>query len=1227
MRQAMRRGPWRNGHAFPAVLMGLALLLGTARAGATCGEITTDYPLVGLRKIKVESGVTMNGNPVTDQVCYDAVDGAGGFFQLDPLPAFPALDPVGFPTVAFGSTVSTGPTVAAGTYKAVTPPSGAVTTFTGGEYYIETLDIAGDATVELAPGDYFIETLKLSDDATVTVNPAGPVNLYVASKLDAGGPKRVSLNAGGDASLLRIYLYSTEDVRLGEDFTVNAVLYAPYMDVKKQLEVGQRSALTGAFTVTGEVRVKQDVALAYDAATQAAVAAVSTCRGVPGGAGCGALVADYGLVGLGKLKLETGVTMDGAPLPAYQCGGGALDHDGSLADLSPYPVLPPIEPATFPVFPDGPNLNGPVIPAGTYKDVKPPGGSVTVFTGGQYFIRKLEPSSGAAVQLAPGEYFIEQLKLHNNDVVVTVSPPGIVRLYIEGKGDMGDRNTLNQGGDPAHLQLFVYGDKKVDVGKDTVASALIYAPHNKEKVEIRERTVFTGLIVTAGEVKLKDDAQLFSVPSLNYLSSCSAIVDHFHISHSGLGLTCEAEPVTITAHNADHNAVGLTAASTIALSTSTLHGDWSLAGGGSLTNAGLGVGTFTFDGQASAQLLLKNSHLETLDIDVAMGLVTERSGTASGDVPFDPPLTFAETGFRLVDDAGVAVIGTRLAGLDSDTGADAQSLYLEAVRSSDESASCDGVLGGETVDVELAFQCLDPGTCAGRQVSVNGTDIAANPASGVSSYTTVSLSFTDDGTVRAPTVINYPDVGRIQLHARYDIPLEDGSPSGNYMSGTSNPFVVKPFDLEISAVQRTADAFANPAAAGAGGAAFIAAGASFSATVTATTQAGTAAPNFGQESTPEGVRLDATLVAPVGGNLPALSNATGFGAFSAGVATGTAFSWGEVGIIELTAAIADGDYLGAGDLTGTPSGNVGRFHPDHYTVGDVVLTERSDLPGCLDAFSYMGEPFGLDFSLTARNVAGVTTQNYQGDFAKLAIDRDPPFGAGDLGFGAGNSPGAGATALTGRLQQQAVAGAFSTGRADISTTLALLRPGAGNDGPFQDLRLGLSPGDADGVTVQAPDLDPALTGSATHAQLALTDVRLGRLRLENAYGSELEALTLAVRAEHFDGNGFVTNLADACTPYTAGSLVLSNYTDSLQAGESTASGAGSLSAGVHDPANPLVLSAPGAGNDGSVDIAHTAAGWLRYDWDGDGSAEDPWARLTFGIFQGADALIYRREVY
>jgi MSHA biogenesis protein MshQ len=141
-------------------------------------------------------------------------------------------------------------------------------------------------------------------------------------------------------------------------------------------------------------------------------------------------------------------------------------------------------------------------------------------------------------------------------------------------------------------------------------------------------------------------------------------------------------------------------------------------------------------------------------------------------------------------------------------------------------------------------------------------------------------------------------------------------------------------------------------------------------------------------------------------------------------------------------------------------------------------------------------------------------------------------------------------------------------------------------------------------------------------------MRYGRLRLQNAYGSELLPLPMSLTAQYWTGSGFALNTADSCTslqvPTSASGMVFG--AGNLAAGETTASiqglsaGSGVLLAG--DAA--FRLTAPGSGNNGYVTITVATPSWLKYPWTSS-TATDASARATFGIYKSP--LIYRRENY
>ncbi|MCA1799559.1 MAG: carboxypeptidase-like regulatory domain-containing protein [Xanthomonadaceae bacterium] len=434
--------------------------------------------------------------------------------------------------------------------------------------------------------------------------------------------------------------------------------------------------------------------------------------------------------------------------------------------------------------------------------------------------------------------------------------------------------------------------------------------------------------------------------------------DHYVISHPGTGITCLDTLVTVAAHDVDHKPVVADGA-TITLSTTTGRGNWTLvtAGSGVLNNGALGdgVATYTFPAfETSATFAFNYTDIPVGDSEAFFFAVTD--GTLTSLAPGhgeNPQMTFYRSGFRFINVTdGNEAIPVQIGGKPSDVGWNARALGLQAVRASDDDPLvCEAAFPDNTsVTIELGAECSDPSACAGSQVSVtnNATTTALptnndNGGMGTSAYTGVSLLF-GPGAV-APLVLGYPDVGRLQLHARYDIPLADTNASGDFMFGSSLPIVWRPFALRVAAT-------GNPAATGAGGPVYTTAGTAFTATVDAvlwqsaddlnndgiadghddTDPANNAnladnavAPNF---SVP--VTLGYHLVAPAAGAAPGLGGTPSVASFSR-------------------------------------SSHVGRFRPHHF---DMTATASCGV------FNWSGQPFMA--SAVARNAGGAITLNFDG---------------------------------------------------------------------------------------------------------------------------------------------------------------------------------------------------------------------------------------------------------
>lgn len=349
---------------------------------------------------------------------------------------------------------------------------------------------------------------------------------------------------------------------------------------------------------------------------------------------------------------------------------------------------------------------------------------------------------------------------------------------------------------------------------------------------------------------------------------------------------------------------------------------------------------------------------------------------------------------------------------------------------------------------------------------------------------------------------------------------------------------------------------------------------------------------------------------------------------SSGLASSSTASYSEVGAISARlsdsafAAVDAGDGSSLAERTVESAAfTIGRFVPDHFEVS--ANTPVFD-PGC-GTFTYLGQPFGFGtapvWTATARNAANATTLNYGGDLFKLAA-------AGVTGQAWSASTGSVGPANT--LPEPVVTDLGNgQGRIVFAVGDGLRFARTALTAPFSaSLSLSASIADSEGVAAAGnPHTQSGIGFSGGHDSQVF-----GRLRLANAHGSELLPLPVPLSAQYWNGSGFVTRTADQCT--TLASPALSFFTQTadnrLASGETGATLSSPLAAGQAN----LVLSAPGTGNFGYLDLAVAAPDWLKYDWDGtdqggDGELLDdaPRGRASFGRRNTGGKIIFRREIY
>lgn len=735
----------------------------------------------------------------------------------------------------------------------------------------------------------------------------------------------------------------------------------------------------------------------------------------------------------------------------------------------------------------------------------------------------------------------------------------------------------------------------------------------------RNRAVATSSLVVGGvgnttvnrfignldEVKVYRGGMTQAQVNADYADTHQCLsLHHARLDHSGSGVTCSPAQISVRGcSNADLN--GVCTPSVIAFSGTVV-----------AQNNGVTVATAPFAipaGQSFALVELSVPNPQTTTLTVLNYNIP----------PYGNPQTtcwdgssntnscqfiFSDAGFIVSASANGSAMNvpSQVAGVSSST------YYLRAVKKNTSTSACEAALQGSQT-INFGYVCNNPTVCsASNLMTVNGSASVAiarnNNATGFVSSTAVPMVFDANG--NAPFSFNFYDAGQTTLFMQK-------TTSGNAtLSGNTNAFVTKPFSLSLSGIS-TSGSVANPAAADAAGTKFVKAGEAFKVTVNALAANGNVTPNFGKEVVPEVVNLNATLVAPTGGAAGVMTgNDTATVGFANGSSNLTNVKWSEVGIIQLTPAIQDNDYLGAGSVTGLISANVGRFYPDHFN-----LTVGTDTKACSSQFTYFGQD-GLNtaFTLTAQNMSNGTTQNYTGAYASNSFMKFNSILRSQYAFTTSPS-------FTLDPSATGITGTWLNGVGTINAK-HIVRKLASRTAPAS-ITFYAHPVDDDGVTITA----------ASAPVSGASPFRYGRLFLQSMHGSELIALPMRVEAQFWDGNGYVKNTLDSCSDVPLSSISMKNYHGNLNACETQLSGVADLVNG----SQTFRLSAPGltAGvpNTGSVDLevnlnavaagekvcltaTETNATSAGMPWLLDNSVE-PLGKATFG--RNRVPVIYMRE--
>jgi len=677
----------------------------------------------------------------------------------------------------------------------------------------------------------------------------------------------------------------------------------------------------------------------------------------------------------------------------------------------------------------------------------------------------------------------------------------------------------------------------------------------------------------------------------NTLTPCSFdSVDHIEISNDGTALTCAPETLNIKAC-AD---AGCTSVATtdveVTLSTTGGASSWS-------------SNPVTIPGNSSTGVNIALTHqtAETITLSTSSTPTATNSLVCS---PVDCNLMFSETGFLL--------------SLPNHSSCSTSSLIIQAVRMSDTGTSCAPAYSGNQ-SVDFSFNYANP---------VSGTTIPLLDSSNMAGAAIVqNRTVNFDGSASATLDFEYRDAGQLT------VTVADGGSNGLTSSDVTT--IVTPAKLNVS----TGDVNASCIGPDYGNcSSFKVAGipgnaaSEFNLTVEGACADNTVTPNFQLSSIP----LSSNLVAPSGG-----SNAS-LGVSSVDISSGgtvtVSETISEVGAFSITATPPN--YLGQA-IPAATSSTIGRFIPDRFT-----LTDNSPLfDDATCNFTYQDQAFNFapglepELTLTAVNSAGATTLNYGGDgvanndFWKLdaSLLSSRTYTNQVASFLGTLTASLGAITISDETDYDGM-NLFLFTSDQLTYNKSAVVPVATNDANFNaNVTLDLTANsltDSDGVSYD-PD-DNGIADLFSSNAITGTNIRWGRWFIANAFGSEIQPLPMVAEAQYFNGSNFVINTDDtdvACSTYTPlddTDVTLTNYTGNLNIGETTLpSTLPDISSGLV----PLILSAPGNGNDGSSLITLTTPLWMMYDYDGDGTADNASSTATFGIFEGREPVIIRRQSY
>ena len=1149
-----------------------------------------------------------------------------------------------------------------GDYRAILVRPNVSLTFTdsGGLYKADSLEIRSNARVAFAAGDYFFSSFTMLEDSELFIFGSGTVRIYVENNLIL--ESEVAIN--DDENPLLLLVYGNVMANDATDIRFNGLLYA-----QESINIGNSIDIDGAFTALNVNLINPEI-LSYEDDFLSEIDFNGTCE-------TSTLNTDGVLLGYYPFEQanltaniidvsgndNNGINNGGTITPTGRYCRGFNSNGSNTSNI------------TNNAFSTGIDLDDSVGIEGTisfwYQANNDWGDTTRTIFDASSINDEGDEDDNTSFYLSITQERVLSFQFENRDdrnfIIEEVLPIGV--------GDSGDWHYLSVTWNLRNdiFQLYIDGDLFIERSEnndgedfdtdrnfgelgnlifgDNATTSIHDSPFTSADGNFDEVRVYSG-VLTENEIQ-------------NDMNDVNCI-DHYQIHHDLTGLTCAPETLTIKACGSAFNSTFCEeSGEQVSLNITA-----------SSSNNNSTLASVNFVGETTVNVNNRTAETTFLGISGETLIASNGFRCIENNTPNESncAILFANTGFIFSssDFSGtVDGIEDQLSGKDSSVGYNRKLISLQVVtagatndcfaRNINESSA------SGFSSIQLAAECTDNSSCT-SSLSVDSADILtfSNFDGTPVNYSDIDLGFR--GADTASFILNYPEAGSMKLHARYNIPADDNTFSGDFITGEAS-FTVRPLGFHVL-VEETGSNKANPASESANGSAFIGAGENFNLTVTA--KQWEADDDINDDGRPDinanlannrtttefndNISLNHQLLTPFGGRNPNLS-ASNFSPFNNGVATLTT-SWPEVGVLVLNHTIEDNDYFGAGDVQNADI-FVGRFTPDHYrqtvevnerddegeasghgtlTSNDFhwVYTGETESDGVTGTIRYDEQP---ELRITAYSKSNTVTQNYTigGDFItlgaeglsiatptnNLVVEGNEANGEERRGFGVDNvTP----LSLTGSLTSGNIEAHSDIEGALLYTFNDLdhfvyTKEANSKVAPFvAEIPLTVtSIIDSDGITQGVNNEGNAFLETAIPTEI---DVFFGRLFIPNSYGPETEPLTIPMQLQFFDGNNYVINSEDNLTS-------LSTENNEFLITDSNAS----VNLVTNKPIDGYVyfidLTSQISTNNGrgKVNFTYSVEQWLKTDTNNDGLFdEDPSASAQFGVFRGNDRIILWREI-